>query len=415
VTCADQVAALPRPSWACLLRSQVLKRLEALKGGRLILHEGAQTHVLGLAGEPVDLLVRRPAFWSAVALGGGTGAADAYAAGHWECPDLVGLTRLMVRNRDLLLGLDGGLARVAGLAARLAHRLRGNSLAGSRRNIAAHYDLGNEFYRLFLDETLSYSAAYWSEPGLSLAEAQRAKIERLCRQLELSPQDHLLEIGTGWGALAIHAAQVHGCRVTTTTISAEQRRHALAAVRAAGLEERVTVLDQDYRTLTGQYDKLVSVEMIEAVGHEHLGGFVETCSRLLKPTGRLALQAITFPDRHYAGYRRRADFIQSRIFPGSCLVSLAHLLEQLQRRSDLRPTGLTDITPHYARTLAAWRGQLHARWSEARALDLPEEFLRLWDYYLAYCEGGFREQFIGDVQLVLSKPLDRPGEACLEV
>ncbi|MCA9783961.1 MAG: class I SAM-dependent methyltransferase [Candidatus Cloacimonetes bacterium] len=390
------------------LRSLVHKRLQGLQEGRLRVVEDGTVQEFGRQGPVIQVHVHDGLLWNRLALGGGTGAADAWSEGLWDSPDLVGLVRLLVRNRATLEGLDSGAARIAQWLGRLAHRLRRNTPAGSRENIAAHYDLGNDFYRLFLDDSLSYSAAVWAHPTDSLEEAQKEKIDRLCRHLDLQPGHNLLEIGTGWGALALHAAREYGCRVTTTTISTEQAAHARAAVRQARLEDRIEVIELDYRKLEGQYDRLVSVEMIEAVGHEYLAGFISTCSALLKPDGLMALQAITYPDRHYEGYRRRADFIQRRIFPGSCLVSLAHLYRQLGEVSDLRPVLLEDITEHYATTLAAWRVKLLANRTQALALGYGESFLRLWEYYLAYCEGGFREHFIGDVQLILAKPEARP-------
>jgi cyclopropane-fatty-acyl-phospholipid synthase len=394
--------------WQALTRQALLKRLGRIGEGRLVLEEEGRIHRFGTGQEEAVVRVRDPRFWTTVALGGGTGAGDAWAEGSWDSPDLVAVIRLLARNRPVLQGLDSGPARLGAWLGRLAHRMRANTTRGSRRNIAAHYDLGNDFYRLFLDGSLSYSSALWAHPDQSLEEAQTHKIDRLCRDLALQPHHHLLEIGTGWGSLAIHAARHYGCRVTTTTISAEQRDLARQRIQQAGLEQRITVLDQDYRALTGSYDRLVSVEMIEAVGHEYLGVFVETCSRLLRPDGRMALQAITYPDQGYESYRRRADFIQRRIFPGSCLVSLAHLHRQLAGHSDLRPVAVRDLTEHYARTLAIWRTTLANRRGQALELGYTENFLRLWDFYFAYCEGGFREHVIGDLQLLLAKPGARP-------
>lgn len=396
--------------WQALLRTRVLGRLARLEHGVLELEEGNNTLRFGSAGGTARVRIHDGRFWPALALGGGTGAGDAWAEGLWSSPDPVAVVRLLLRNRQTLLGLEGGPARLAGWLGRLSHKARANTFRGSRRNIAAHYDLGNDFYRLFLDETLSYSAALFSDPAMDLAQAQRAKIDRLCRDLALQPHHHLLEIGTGWGALAIHAARHYGCRVTTTTLSAEQARLARERVLQAGLEHRITVLEEDYRRLEGRFHRLVSVEMVEAVGHEFLGEYIACCSRLLEPDGRMALQAITYPDRFYEGYRRRADFIQRRIFPGSCLVSPAHLLRQVADHGDLAVVAVRDLTAHYARTLAEWRRNLADRREQALALGYTEHFLRLWDYYLAYCEGGFREHFIGDLQLLLVKPGARPGD-----
>ncbi|HNO60900.1 MAG TPA: cyclopropane-fatty-acyl-phospholipid synthase family protein, partial [Plasticicumulans sp.] len=273
-----------------------------------------------------------------------------------------------------------------------------------RANIAAHYDLGNAFYQTFLDETLMYSCALFEHPGMSLAEASQAKNERICRKLGLRAGDHVLEIGTGWGGFALHAAGRHGCRVTTTTISREQYELARERVAAAGLGNRVTVLFEDYRELAGRYDKLVSIEMIEAVGHRWFDTYFRTCSRLLAPDGQMLLQAITIRDQEYARTKRSVDFIQRHVFPGGCLPSVQALADTVARVTDLRALHLEDIGPHYATTLRHWRERFLANLDRVRALGFDDTFLRLWEYYLAYCEGGFAERYLGTVQLLLAKP-----------
>jgi cyclopropane-fatty-acyl-phospholipid synthase len=325
----------------------------------------------------------------------------------WDSPDLTAVVRLFVQNRAVLDGLDGGLALLATPLRRWLHRRNRNDRAGSRRNIAAHYDLGDDLFELFLDETMTYSAAMFATPTATLAEAQRAKLDRLCGKLDLVPGDHLLEIGTGWGALGIHAARAYGCRVTTTTISAEQHAFAKERIRAAGLADRITLLLQDYRELEGRFDKLVSVEMIEAVGHQYYDEFFRRCAALLQDDGLMALQAITIADQHYERARDSVDFIQRHIFPGSCIPSVTALLDSATRASDLRLTHLEDIGPHYVRTLATWRGRLRERWDDALALGLDEEFLRLFEFYFCYSEGGFAERHIGDVQMLLARPGSR--------
>ena len=287
------------------------------------------------------------------------------------------------------------------------HALRRNSRAGSRRNIAAHYDLGNDFFRLFLDETLMYSAATYEHPQQSLHDAQLARLDRICHRLELKPTDHLLEIGTGWGGLALHAARHFGCRVTTTTISREQWKLARERVCEAGLQDRIEVLCQDYRDLEGRYDKLVSIEMIEAIGHAYYDTYFARCSQLLKPEGAMLLQAITIPDQRYERARRSVDFIQRYIFPGSCIPSVAALTQSIARASDLRVFDLEDIGPHYATTLAHWRENFRANLSRVRALGYDDQFIRMWEYYLCYCEGGFAERALGDVLMLLVKPGNR--------
>lgn len=289
----------------------------------------------------------------------------------------------------------------------LAHALRRNTRGGSRTNIAAHYDLSNEFFAQFLDETMTYSCALFPHPGASLREASLAKIERLCDRLELTESDHLLEIGTGWGAFALHAAARHGCRVTTTTLSRRQYEFARARVEQAGLAGRVEVLLKDYRDLTGTYDKLVSVEMIEAVGHAYYPTFFRSCQGLLAPHGRMALQAITIADELYDEARRSVDFIQAHIFPGSCIPSVTALLSAATRASDLRLERLEEIGRHYVPTLAAWRANLRARWSAAKALGFSEECLRAWEFYFVYCEGGYAEGQLGDVHMLFTRPAAR--------
>jgi cyclopropane-fatty-acyl-phospholipid synthase len=329
--------------------------------------------------------------------------------GHWTCDDLPGLFRVMVLNGELTnrTTVDRGLGRVTEPLNKAYHWLRRNTRTGSRRNIAEHYDLGNDFYRLFLDETMMYSCAVFPSDQSSLHEASQYKIHRICEKLALGPDDHLLEIGTGWGALAVHAAGTYGCRVTTTTLSEEQHAMAVERVGAAGLSDRVTVLRKDYRDLTGAYDRLVSVEMIEAVGHHYLNTFFRKCSELLKPDGLMLLQAITIRDQAYERHRRSVDFIKRYIFPGSCIPSVARMSRSLTEATDLRAVHLEDIGPHYARTLRMWRERFLARRDEVLRLGFDETFVRMWEFYLAYCEGGFAERYLSDVQMLLAKPLNR--------
>ena len=325
-------------------------------------------------------------------------------AGFWEADDLVSVVRLVVRNREVLAGVEGGLARLTMPLHRLFQAARRNTRDGSRRNIVAHYDLGNDFYSLFLDETLTYSCALFERDDMTLAEASTAKYDRLCRKLDLREADRVLEIGSGWGGFALHAAGRYGCRVTTTTISREQHELASRRVREAGLADRVEVLLCDYRDLTGTFDKLVSIEMIEAVGHHYLDAYFRCVSERLAPDGLAAIQAITIVDHAYEQQLRQADFIKRYVFPGSFLPSVAAICAAVARAADLRLVHLEDLTPHYARTLAAWRERFLARADDVRRLGFPESFLRLWEYYLCYCEGAFRERYIGDAQLLFAKP-----------
>jgi cyclopropane-fatty-acyl-phospholipid synthase len=352
----------------------------------------------------VTVTVSDPRFYRSVVFGGSVGAGESYMAGYWSCDNLPGLTRLAVLNETVLLAVEGGLALLAAPVRRLYHWKNKNTLAGSRGNIEAHYDLGNDLYSLFLDETMTYSCAFFERPESTLAEAQTAKYDRLCRKLDLKETDHLLEIGTGWGGFAVHAATRYGCRVTTTTISPAQFQWAQHLFREKGLEGQVRLLLEDYRDLAGSFDKLVTVEMIEAVGHHYLETFFRQCARLLKPDGLMALQAITIADQKYEAHKRDVDFIKRYIFPGSTLTSVTALCTAATRATDLRLFHLEDITPHYARTLREWRERFFARIEEVRSLGYSEQFIRMWEYYLSYCEGAFAERYIGDVQALFVKP-----------
>jgi len=412
VTCpsAEPVAAAvavapPRPASVLegLARAAILKRLAGLSSARFAFHEGERITVVGTGGAVLRIDIHDPSAWADFASGGTVGSGAAYIAGTWSCADLVALMRLLIRDRATLDGLEGGLSRVFSPFLRLWHWSRANTVSGSRANIAAHYDLGNDFFAQWLDPGMTYSSAWWPQPDLSLAEAQTAKIDRLCRMLDLDAQDHLLEIGTGWGALAIHAASRYGCRVTTTTISRRQWEAARARVAAAGLSRQVEVVLQDYRTLTGTYDKLVSVEMIEAVGHHFYPTFFATCARLLKPAGALAMQAITIAERQFAPALRAVDFIQRYVFPGCCIPSHGALTAAMGRASDFDIVEVHDLTPDYARTLALWRRNFNAAAAAIADLGYDEDFRRLWNFYLAYCEGGFAERAIGCTQILYAR------------
>lgn len=387
-------------------RRLVLSRLAPLAEGLLSVRDAAGEVTVGrpaqdgLAGR---IEVRDQRLWRRVALGGSLAAAESYADGDWETDDLTAVVRVLARNADALDAMEGGLARLRRPADALAHLLRRNTRSGSRRNIAEHYDLGNDFFALMLDPTMTYSCGLFEREDSTLEEASLAKIDRLCRLLRLRPEDHLLEIGTGWGAFALHAAQRYGCRVTTTTISRAQHELASERVARAGLDGRVTVLLEDYRDLRGRHDKLVSVEMLEAVGAERYREFFARCGALLEPHGLAAIQVITIADERYEQARRGVDFVKRWIFPGSNIPSVAALLDAAADASDLRLRHLEEIGPHYARTLAAWRENL-ARHREAVERLTAPRFRRLWHYYLCYCEAGFAEGYNGDVQMLFARP-----------
>jgi cyclopropane-fatty-acyl-phospholipid synthase len=393
-----------------LLRQRVLSQLGLLIAGRIVLEDAVGTVELGAPdGSPqVRVTVSSPAFYRAVAAGGSVGAGEAYMAGLWHCDDLVALVRILVRNREVLDGMETGWARLGAWALRRWHALRRNTEQGSRRNIAVHYDLGNEFFALFLSDDQMYSAAYWQGDPDTLDAASRRKLQLVCGRLQLKPTDHLLEIGTGWGALAVHAATQYGCRVTTTTISREQYSAACQRVTAAGVGDRVTVLLADYRSLTGVYDKLVSIEMIEAVGADYIDVYFSRIGKLLKADGLALIQAITIEDHRYRQALRSVDFIKRHVFPGSFIPSIDAILGAKTRVSDLALVTLEDFGISYARTLAAWRQRFLSRLAEVRKLGFDDRFIRLWDFYLAYCEGGFRERSIGVAHLLFAKPGYRP-------
>ena len=395
-----------------MLRQRVLRQLQALRGRQVVLvdalgSERAGEDVAGVV--PLRIDVHAPGFYRALAANGSVGAAESYMDGEWDCGDLVGLVQLLVRNRDLLDSMERGPARLGGLAMRGWNALRRNTRDGARRNIAAHYDLGNPFFSLFLSDDLMYSSALYAGEDDSLDVASTRKLDRICDKLRLGPDDSVVEIGTGWGGFAVHAAASRGCRVTTTTISREQ--HALACQRVAeeGLQDRVTVLLSDYRDLQGDYDKLVSIEMVEAIGPQYLGTYFATLGRLLKPDGLALVQAITIEDHRYEQALRTVDFIKRHVFPGSFIPSIAAMLDAKSRNSDLALVHLEDFGPSYARTLQDWRLRFLDRRDEARAQGFDERFLRMWTFYLAYCEGGFRERSIGVAHLLLAKPGYRGG------
>lgn len=389
-------------------RHTILRVLSGITVGSLEINEEGRLRRFGdpAVFHPARLEVLDPACYSLLLGRGLNGLAEAYMDGLWKSPDLTSLLRTGIRNMDVADSLAGPAAWVSRTAQSVVHRLSANTRRGSRRNITAHYDLGDDFFGLFLDPTMSYSCAVFDQGHEDLEAGSLRKIDLLCDKLDLGPEDHLLEIGTGWGGFAVRTAQRTGCRVTTTTISDNQHATAKKRIAEAGLEDKITVLHQDYRDLEGQFDKLVSVEMIEAVGHEYLPGFFATCDRLLKPGGRFALQAITIRDQNYDAARRYADFIKTYVFPGSCLPSVTRMLECTTSKTSLVLHDLHDIGLDYAKTLRLWRQAFLEHRGEARALGLDDPFLNMWDYYLAYCEAGFLERHISDVQMVFAKPGD---------
>jgi cyclopropane-fatty-acyl-phospholipid synthase len=366
---------------------------------------GAATQTFGDPGHALkaELIIHSDRFFTRAVLGGDIGVGEAYMDGDWSSPDVVSVVRAAIRNMPKLDARNRLISLVTRALNHLRHLRNDNTEIGSRKNIAYHYDLGNEFYRLFLDPSMAYSCAYYENSEASLEMAQERKFNTICRKLDLQPGDHVIEIGTGWGGFAVYASTHYGCRVTTTTISKEQ--HAFSAKLFASLpEDRVRLLFEDYRKLTGSYDKLVSIEMFEAVGYKHYDEFFSICERLLKPNGKMLLQTITMNERHFDQYLQQSDWIKKYIFPGAELASLAGILKSTARVSSLQLVGAEDIGEHYALTLREWRRRFMSRLPEVRGLGFDDIFVRMWNFYLAYCEAGFLEHYIGDAQLMLAKP-----------
>ena len=393
--------------WQKACRNLLLRVLGDLQQGTIHIRDGEGSWSLGDAGVnsslKVQVEVENPAFYPAVLFQQSAGTGRAYMEGWWHCDDLVGLMRILARNEEVLQKWTAPAHGLLSPWHRLALWARRNTPAGARRNIAAHYDLGENFFAAFLDPSLTYSSAFFTEEAQDLPSAQREKLDLVCRKLDLGPRDHVLEIGTGWGSFALYAVRNYGCRVTTTTLSAEQARYTADQVERLGLRDRITVLQEDYRKLTGKFDKLVSLEMIEAVGVRYFPTYFRRCSDLLRPDGAMLLQAIVVDDRHFLRDARQVDFIKQYIFPGGALPSVSVIANTVAQDTDLQMAHLEDLTAHYARTLRLWRENLLAAWSHLRAAGKKDAFLRRWEFYFAYCEGGFRERRIGVVQTLLAK------------
>ncbi|RON83874.1 cyclopropane-fatty-acyl-phospholipid synthase family protein [Pseudomonas fluorescens] len=389
-----------------LLRRGVLRQLAQLKNGQLLVVEDGERLMFGTPGSALlgEIHVLDPAVWGLVAGNGSIGAGEAFIHGYWSSPDLTAVVRVFVSNLDVLDAMEGGLARLSRPLVQGLHWLNRNTRKGSQKNIAAHYDLGNDLFEQFLDPTMMYSAAQFLTPEDSLEQAQLNKLERICQKLALKDSDHLLEIGTGWGSMALYAAQHYGCRVTTTTLSKEQYAFTAQRIEQLGLQDRVTLLLKDYRDLTGEYDKLVSIEMIEAVGHRFLPTYFKQCAQLLKSNGLMLIQAITIREQRYEQAKRGVDFIQRYIFPGGALPCVQKMLEVVGRDTDMNLLHMEDFGLHYARTLRLWHENFRRAHGRLSELGYDDYFLRLWEFYLCYCEGGFLERTIGTAQLLLAKP-----------
>jgi cyclopropane-fatty-acyl-phospholipid synthase len=398
-----------RSKWvADFAKSQILKRLKLLKNGRLTLVDGIQQHIFGNDDSiNATITVHDSRFYGEIAFGGSIGAGEAYMLGYWTADNLTNVIRMMCVNQSVMDTLEGGYQWLTKPFLQILHWLNSNTTEGSRKNIAAHYDLGNEMFALFLDPSMMYSSAIFNAETTNLQAASELKLKTICQKLDLKATDNVIEIGTGWAGFAIYAATHYDCHITTTTISKQQYDLAKIRVKAAGLENKITLLLEDYRHLSGTFDKLVSIEMIEAVGHKFYDTYFEKVGSLLKVDGLALIQAITITDQRYEKAKKSVDFIQRYIFPGSCIPSNTAMINSVTKMTDLRLFDLEDIGPHYATTLKVWRENFFANIKAVRELGYTEEFIKMWDFYLCYCEGGFLERALGDVHLLFVKPENR--------
>jgi len=390
-------------------RSLVLNKMKSLRYGHLLFSDNDQEQSFGDEDSllKAKIIIHDRKFYSELIFGGSLGAAEAFMMGYWECDDLTTIVRILLMNRSVLDGFDSGFGSFSKPIRKFIHWCHRNTRKGSKKNISAHYDLGNDFFQSWLDEKMMYSCAIFDKQDCSLDKASTIKIERICKKLRLNENDHLLEIGTGWGGFAIYAAKNYGCKVTTTTISEKQYQLAKERVEKANLSNKITLLLKDYRDLEGQFDKLVSIEMIEAVGYQYFDDYLKKCSKLLKPEGLMVLQAITIADQQYKYSIRSVDFIQKYIFPGGCLPSVSKIVETITEYTDMRIINIEDIGPHYATTLNHWRERMYESIDVIKDMGYSDTFIRMWHYYLCYCEGAFIERAIGDVQMIIMKPMNR--------
>ena len=408
-TLTRTLKAKTRSTWVQnFARKQVLARLSKLQKGHLTLIENGTKYEFGIDKNiQATVTVHDAHFYGEMAFGGSIGAGEAYMLGYWGADNLTNVIRLMAANQQVMDMLEGGYQWASKPFLKALHWLNRNTTDGSRKNIAAHYDLGNEFFKLWLDPSMMYSAAIFSPENISLEAASNKKLQVICYKLDLKSTDHVVEIGTGWGGFAIYAAKHYGCKVTTTTISQQQYDEAVLRVNAENLADKITILLNDYRDLQGKFDKLVSIEMIEAVGHQFYDVYFAKCASLLKPDGMALIQAITIADQRFESAKNSVDFIQRYIFPGSNIPSITALLASITKASDLKLVDLEDIGSHYATTLRIWRERFFANIDAVRSLGYSEEFIKMWEFYLCYCEGGFAECALGDVHLLLVKPENR--------
>ncbi|MGY8771508.1 MAG: class I SAM-dependent methyltransferase [Pirellulales bacterium] len=387
-------------------RKQIVRQLGALQFGHIQLDDGDHQNSFGNENSHFqsNISVTNPRFYRSVLFSGELGLAQSFIDGDWSSDHLTKLLRIFIQNIEIANQSNQGWATPRQFIARMGHWLKKNTRLGSARNISEHYDLGNDFYRLFLDDTMSYSCGIFEQNTSTMLDASLTKLKTVCQKLDLNPSDHLLEIGTGWGGLAVFAAKNYGCQVTTTTISVEQYKVALERVEKAGLASQVTVLLCDYRDLEGKFDKLVSIEMIEAVGHQYFDTFFKKCHDLLQNNGMMLLQGILIKEQRYKQYLRNVDFIRKYIFPGGCLPSVTALMQSVSNSSDFRLLHSEDIASHYAQTMRCWQQEFNKNLPQVRELGYSETFIRMWNYYLCYCEAAFEERQCNTVQMLFAKP-----------
>lgn len=387
-----------------LAKNWVLDYFSKIQVGQIFLQEGDEHYTFGNKGElHANINIVNPQFYSKSLSHGSLGAAQSFIDGDWQTNDLTTLLRIIIQNEHLMQKIDNPISKLQRFALDIVAKIKKNTPSRSREHIHAHYDLGNTFFQTFLDETLLYSCAIFASPDESLYDAQMRKMERICELLAPKPTDHILEIGTGWGSLAIYLAQTYACHVTTTTISTEQFNYVNERIHTLNLQDKITLLNQDYRDLQGQFEKIVSIEMIEAVGHQYFDTFFGKCDQLLKPGGLLMIQAITMNEQTYDNAKEHIDFIKKYVFPGSCLPSIFRMGKSIAEQTDLQWLSLNDIGRNYATTLHHWHDRFMNNLDAVRAQNFSEEFIRLWQYYLCYCEAGFIEDYISDVQLLWRK------------
>ena len=388
-----------------IFKSGLQKKFKNLETGHISVNDGDETFTFGDSNsdEKVSVDIHSQEFYVMTGSGGALGIAEAYVAGYWSSDDVVKLFQIIIRNRDILLSLEKGFAKLVKPINKMIHRGRQNTLKGSKENILAHYDLSNDFYKLWLDPSMTYSCAFFNNDSVTLEEASIEKLDRICRKLNLSEDDSVLEIGTGWGSFSIHAAKNYGCKITTTTISDAQFDYARSRIKDEGLESKITLINKDYRDLDGKYDKIVSIEMIEAVGYEYIPHYFSKLSSLLNSNGLVALQGITYNDQNFEVYKDSVDFIKKYIFPGSCLISIAQIIDVIKKDTDLAMVDMEDITKHYAVTLNRWRKNFMDVIPKVKEMGYSQAFINMWEFYFLYCEAGFSERNIGDVQMIFAK------------